>query len=44
MLLGLLAVVSDIALSLNIAILVLVVTTFVGSAPIDKEMDAVPDG
>ena len=43
MLLGLLTSVADNALSFNIAIVVLVVTTLVGSAPIDKEIDAVPD-
>ena len=41
--LGLLTSVVDKALSFNTAILVFVVTTLVGSAPIDKEMDAVVD-
>lgn len=43
MLLGLLVSVVDEALSFNIAILVFVVTTRVGSAPIDKDIDALPD-
>ncbi len=41
--LGLLVSVADKALSCNIAILVFTVTTFVGSAPMDKEMDAFPN-
>lgn len=42
-LVGLLTSVVDKALSFNTAILVFVITTLVGSAPIDKEMDAAPD-
>lgn len=41
-LLGLLDVVTDRAFSFRIVILVFVVTTFVGSAPIDKDMVAFP--
>ncbi len=41
--LGLFASVADKALSCNIEILVFVVTTFVGSAPVDKDIEALPD-